>query len=356
MKVAHIHLENFKRFKTLDIPVQNSLTEDIADQLLILGDNGTGKTTVLQAVALCLFLAGNATKKVNNFNWLGWLPDRYARWGYPLIELEVHFSPEENEATSHVAQLWSENGPELKKPFASPGNAETVKLRLKGERFDNTKEELFQFGGRSYAASLVAHGNYEARQFFSRLPGIFWFDQFRNLFNSKSADNPLDGRVTLLGIGGLRTFLNKWLIGRLDQNAPNYLKELEELYKKVFPDRAFSGPEAMNNYGAPTPDDYYFMISDSISGRTYDIEEMSAGEQAVFPILYEFVRQQIKYSVVLIDEIDLNLHPPLAQRLLYLLPQMGTHCQFFYTTHSEVISSVVSPAEIYRLPGGSLCL
>jgi hypothetical protein len=269
--------------------------------------------------------------------------------------LEVHFSPEENEATAQVAQIWYKSMNKSQR-FISTGNAEKVILQLRGERFSNSKAELFQFGGRSYAASLVAHGNLEARQFFSRLPGIFWFDQFRNLFNSKSADNPLDGRATLLGIGGLRTFLNKWLIGRLDQNAPNYLKELEELYKKVFPDRAFSGPEAMNNYGAPTPDDYYFMISDSISGRTYDIEEMSAGEQAVFPILYEFVRQQIKYSVVLIDEIDLNLHPPLAQRLLYLLPQMGTHCQFFYTTHSEVISSVVSPAEIYRLPGGSLCL
>ncbi|WP_263747283.1 ATP-binding protein [Plectonema radiosum] len=34
---------------------------------------------------------------------------------------------------------------------------------------------------------------------------------------------------------------------------------------------------------------------------------MSAGEQSVFPIFYEFVRQQIAHSVVLIDEIDLNL-------------------------------------------------
>jgi hypothetical protein len=38
-----------------------------------------------------------------------------------------------------------------------------------------------------------------------------------------------------------------------------------------------------------------------------DIVEMSAGEQSVFPIFYEFVRQQIAHSVVLIDEIDLNL-------------------------------------------------
>ena len=66
--------------------------------------------------------------------------------------------------------------------------------------------------------------------------------------------------------------------------------------------------------GIPSPSDYYFMLSDG--NRTYDIEEMSAGEQAVFPMLFEFVRQRIRNSIVLIDEIDLNLHPPLAQALL----------------------------------------
>jgi predicted ATP-dependent endonuclease of OLD family len=96
------------------------------------------------------------------------------------------------------------------------------------------------------------------------------------------------------------------------------------------------------------------MINDG--HRSYDLEEMSAGEQSVFPILYEFVRQQIKNCVVLIDEIDLNLHPPLAQALVSELPHLGPNCQFIYTTHSEAISAVVSPEQIYRLPGGRLCL
>ena len=110
----------------------------------------------------------------------------------------------------------------------------------------------------------------------------------------------------------------------------------------------------MFRQGVPSPADYYFMISDG--SRTYDIEEMSAGEQAVFPILYEFVRQQIRNSVVLIDEIDLNLHPPLAQTFLNALPQLGPGCQFIYTTHSRSVSSVASAEQVYRLEGGRLCL
>jgi predicted ATP-binding protein involved in virulence len=96
------------------------------------------------------------------------------------------------------------------------------------------------------------------------------------------------------------------------------------------------------------------MLSDG--NRTYDIEEMSAGEQAVFPMLFEFVRQRIRNSIVLIDEIDLNLHPPLAQALLANLPRLGPQCQFIFTTHSSAISEIVSPHEILRLEGGLPCL
>lgn len=96
------------------------------------------------------------------------------------------------------------------------------------------------------------------------------------------------------------------------------------------------------------------MLSDG--NRTYDIEEMSSGEQSVFPMLYEFVRQRIRNSVVLIDEIDLNLHPPLAQSLLASLPRLGPSCQFIFTTHSRAISELVSPHEVHRLEGGRPCL
>ncbi len=139
-----------------------------------------------------------------------------------------------------------------------------------------------------------------------------------------------------------------------EDGGKDWLLELENTYKKVFPGRSFKGLEPMHKGGLPTPEDYYFTLSDG--NRTYDLEEMSAGEQSVFPMLFEFVRMQIRKSVVLIDEIDLNLHPPLAQSLVNSLPTIGPDCQFIFTTHSESVSSIVSPEEIYRLEGGRLCL
>lgn len=130
--------------------------------------------------------------------------------------------------------------------------------------------------------------------------------------------------------------------------------ELENSYKRIFSGRSFSGLEAMHQNGDPALENFFFLLSDG--KRTYDIEEMSAGEQSVFPMLFDFVRMQINNSIVLLDEIDLNLHPPLAQTLITELPGLGNNNQFIATTHSESIMSIVSPNEIHRLDGGSLCL
>jgi len=193
------------------------------------------------------------------------------------------------------------------------------------------------------------------------LPGVFWFDQFRNLASppgEEYSDDNGSGRVTFqVGVARLRQHLNRWQMARIAEDnrlGPDFLLELEALYKTVFPGRSFGVPEPMYRGGVPTPDDYYFILNDG--NRAYDIEEMSAGEQSVFPLLYEAVRLQFHHSVLLVDEVDLNLHPPLAQALVARPPPNWTECQFFLTTHSEAVTSVISPEQTLRLPGGRLCL
>ena len=112
MKISKIRLENFKRFKELEVDFINDLTQDISDQFLILGDNGSGKTTLLQAIALCLSMCSGKIRNVSEFDWQGWIPGRYEKWGTPVIELDLHFTDEEIQATREVAQKWIE----LKKP------------------------------------------------------------------------------------------------------------------------------------------------------------------------------------------------------------------------------------------------
>ncbi|MBC5794819.1 MAG: AAA family ATPase [Sphaerospermopsis sp.] len=366
MKVESIYIQNFKKFQDLRVSFKNKILDEVSDRFLILGDNGSGKTTLLQAIALPLALATGRIQKVSDFDWIGFLPGRYWKWGTPRIELEVSFEEEELEATRKIAKIWYDSLPSDFRPdeFIQPGNSRVVKVILNGEHWKagNTPEERAQFRGRYYAQSFINRGDQSVRHYFSQLPGIFWFDQFRNLGTPSQeageGNKELRGETSFdLGVGRLRQYLIRWKrrqeVGIKHEN--DYLQQLERLYKKVFPDRCFvEYLEELPSLESPTEETTYFLLSDG--NRTYDIAEMSAGEQSIFPILYEFVRQQIAYAVVLIDEIDLNLHPSASQFLTGQLMRIAPTCQFIITTHSEAVSNVISENDRYRLSGGVLCL
>lgn len=367
MKVESISIQNFKKFESLAVSFKNKTLDEVSDRFLVLGDNGTGKTTLLQAIALPLALATGRIRSIADFDWIGFLPGRYWRWGTPRIELEVSFEPEELEATREIARRWyNAQPPEFRseREFVTPGNSRVVKVILNGDfwKAGNTPEERAQFRGRYYTQWFINRGDQSVRPYFSRLPGIFWFDQFRNLGSNLSQDGGegikerRSGISFESGVGQLRQYLIDWRRKQeVGINYDNdYLTQLERLYKKVFPDRYFWGLENLPSLDSPTEESTYFLFSDG--HRTYDLVEMSAGEQSIFPILYEFVRQQVAYSVVLIDEIDLNLHPPTAQFLISQLLKIEPTCQFIVTTHSETVSNVIGESETLRLSGGVLCL
>jgi len=369
MKIESISIQNFKLFDNLTVSFRNKTLDEVNDRFLVLGDNGTGKTTLLQAIAMPLAVAMHQIRDISEFDWIGFLPGRYMRWGAPHIELEISFEDEEIDATQEVADRWFRSQPEASsvktRGFISPARDRVTRITMDGESCRaESHAQYFQFHGRAYAQRLLKTDP-AIRRFFSKLPGLFWFDQFRNLGSTPlpveaNGTRPAEmGRRVAyeVGVARLRRYLNGWALERLsisERYQNDYLLQLENLYKRVFPGRSFAGVEPMPDVDSPTAEDFYFLLNDG--HRTYDIVEMSAGEQAVFPLLYEFVRQQVAYSIVLIDEIDLNLHPPAAQLLVSQLPKIGPTCQFIFTSHSEAVSSIIGTEEIYRLPGGSLCL
>lgn len=369
MKVESIHIQNFKRFKDIEISFKNSILDEVSNRYLILGDNGSGKTTLLQAIAIPLALATRRIFDISNFDWIGFLPSRYFRWGSPRIEMQVLFEQDELDATRELARKWYDAQPsEFKemRDFVEPGDSQKVRLVLSGDfwKAGDTPAQRAQFMGRYYAQWFIKRREQSFREYFAKLPGVFWFDQFRNLGSGSRSDSSGDSvneRSTEtsfeLGVGRLRQYLIDWYRKQesgVGDYSHSYLLQIERLYQKVFPERSFAGLEKSPTLDSPTDEETYFLLNDGY--RTYDISEMSAGEQSVFPLLYEFVRQQIAYSVVLIDEIDLNLHPSAAQYFVGQLMKIEPSCQFIITTHSESISNAIAESETYRLPGGTLCL
>ena len=71
MKVESISIRDFKIFENLEVSFKNKTLEEVSNRFLVLGDNGTGKTTLLQAIALPLSLATRSAQSVSHFDWVG---------------------------------------------------------------------------------------------------------------------------------------------------------------------------------------------------------------------------------------------------------------------------------------------
>jgi len=100
---------------------------------------------------------------------------------------------------------------------------------------------------------------------------------------------------------------------QLQQGQGDIYVDLAKAYQTVFPNRRFYGPAPRANIDEVLAEPWFYLFDGS---RPYELGEMSGGERAIFPILLDFANWNIHNSVILIDELELHLHPPLQQGLL----------------------------------------
>jgi predicted ATPase len=378
MKLKHVVIRNFKGIHSLEFPT-GTAPSALRSLTALLGDNGSGKTTALQAIALTLSMATRRTRDVSDFSWHGFLPERVASLGATFVELLVAFEPEEISLTSDLFREWHDSLPSDRRQtmkIVPPSEHAEVTLRFEKGRVASPQgfEAVNQFLGRYYI-KVLKDSRPELRDSFAKLGDIFWFDQHRNLGTLMAEDIGKEGRFVdgywqpyagprdnglpeswQAGVEQLREYLVGWWGFHTTPNrhGRDFIPLLQASFETVFPGTHFVGIMPRGASISARANDFYFLIDRA--GNVYDLAEMSSGEQAVFPLVYEFVRLDIKRSVVLIDELELHLHPPEQQRLLAALPKIGPDCQFLITTHSEFLSSAIPTEQDVRLERGIRCL
>ncbi len=122
--------------------------------------------------------------------------------------------------------------------------------------------------------------------------------------------------------------------------------DIERAYRTVFPGHHFEGPVPRTEMEEILAEPWFYLFDGS---HQYELGEMSGGERAIFPMIFDFANWTIHNSVILIDELELHLHPPLQQGLLKALRNLGKNNQFIITTHSDAVTSIVPEESIRRL-------
>ena len=98
-------------------------------------------------------------------------------------------------------------------------------------------------------------------------------------------------------------------------------------------------------------------------GTALDLRQLSAGERGILALVLDLARRLWQANpglsdpvrdgaaIVLIDELELHLHPKWQRTIVRRLTETFRNCQFIATTHSPQIVSAVRPEQILLLKG-----
>ena len=323
MRLRSVEIDNYRAVKHLKLALDPRLT-------VFHGDNAQGKTSVLNAIAVGLGAVPTLLPEVSGIGFLDTDRRRSAR--YVRVALET---------TDGI--VWErQKGP-------VPSNRIGVRsLREKMERIVSADEQgeeidlpIVAFYGADRAAFSVPQrrSGYGERPRYAALAGALSagidFRQFFEWFKAKEdeelRDQRRDPKAVSTELEAVRTAITSMIPGA---SQP----------------RIEFGP-------------LRFVVSlDTQSGRREDLtlDQMGGGYRVVLALAADLARRMAQgnphrakpcacEAIVLIDEIDLHLHPAWQQRVLDDLLRTFPNTQFLVSTHSPQVLTSVEPERIVEL-------
>jgi hypothetical protein len=355
MKLEKIQIENFRGIEHLELDFQDEL-ERVQDVIPIVGPNTSGKTSILDATMLCLApLTGIQAMRPD----LVISPASLVRRGSvrARVSCTVRFSDAEIAATREIfarvehpdaSKIPSANRVDVRWEYPDP----TGQRRRGVNRCEPSLAELLFQGRKLAMRSFHVPGVSGAS--LERLGGVFMFDQKRTGLWQQMAPQKRDRD----GDSGPQISL----FDELWQQKPStgYSRSpraiLLDLATRA---QAPQGPEATEREDFARFCELYARVCNPhrIKGLynteagldmefegpegTYLFDGLSSGQLMLLSLLLQFARNRIHGSIVMIDELELHLHPLWQTRLYLSLNELGQDNQVFFTTHSTYLRDII---------------
>lgn len=350
MKLASVLLENFRQFERREFVFTDSL-DRVRERSLLVGPNGSGKTTILDAIALAL---GPTTELTTTRPDIRLSPASIVRRGehHTFVTCRVRFSPDEIEAAQKLFRLTHSGG---KVPEVSEA---TFRWKYPSDRGARGFTECDPPGawmllkGRKTAIGLLAT-RAVGWDWIRQLGAVFTFDSNRTQFGKTIPEDIArimggheddgggpkfsnDPRSILISLAVASQFPEA-------QPGPNadLFPRIQAKYAELCAPRRIVG--AVRN----DLNQLDIQFSDGRGEYLYD--GLSSGEAMVLQFLIRMIGDHIHRSILLVEEVELHQHPIWQRRLLHLLADMGEDNQIIATTHSDYLRDIASPAEVIEL-------
>lgn len=367
MKLESLSIRDFRGIERLDLDFKDELGL-IRDVVPIVGPNTSGKTAILDAIT-CSLLCVNEPNLLRQGLRLG--APALVRSGAVRAQVSSTFWFSDDEIGA-ITEVWDR----VEKKLGNPGqwkNHVTIHWTFPdsegrspiGSFNDEPSGGILLFLGRRLLSKYL-HAPGLGPGHFRRIGNVFLFDEQRTGLSRSLSSQELRQLGHLLdadppgGDNGIAS-IRPGTIHRPEQ--PGYgLTSDPRLILTSLAMRAQVAQEP----GATEKEDfarlkqlYEHVCRPHTIGELFNTEHgldiefrgdrgryyydgLSGGQQMILQMLLQFATRRIHRSIVLIDELELHLHPLWQDRLYTALPRLGEDNQYFFTTHSTHLRDTIA--------------
>lgn len=296
-RIRVIEIEHFKGIQKLKINLGHHATQErgIAPATVLLGENSVGKSSILQAIALCV-MSPKLRSRIN-FDWESTLPRDILA-----------------EGTGDQPHVLQSN---IRVTF-DDGEFSDICIRRDGSFSSQNLRSGLILG---YGAHRLFHDEQSSSRIIRKTSSI------ASLFEK---NKPLPHSAAWLELLGEKAFFP---VARALREILN-LDTSDEIY------RLESGEVLVRRHNESTP---IFRLSD--------------GYRSLFAMSLDIIRNMLRTwenledarGIVLIDEIELHLHPRWKMQIVSALRRAMPQVQFIYTTHDPLCLRGMLDGEVHVL-------
>ena len=329
MHIHNITLNNFRGATSLSIYLHENLN-------VIIGENGTGKSTVLDAMAILLSWIISGIRSNN----------RNSRMGH------LHISEDDISNNQGLASL----------EITCIDDGETINWRLEKSREESGSPQPTGEGLSNYTKRVRHKTISDNNQ--NNIPVFVYYRLNRAVSGTTSETANISNQMTaydsaLTKGADFKNFF-KWFRTREDleneckiRQGYDYidpqLKAVRNALSQILPEFTH-----LNIRRDP------LRMEVDKEGRTLKFDQLSDGERFMISMVSDLARRMAIANpklenplkgkgIILIDEIDLHLHPRWQRMIVPKLAEIFSACQFIFSTHSPSIITHVHPENILLL-------